>query len=146
MNKSAVSSRSCHCRCSRMVAMPRLGLSSVRTVRLLARPLSCIAAQDLGDAPQGRPSHQQAASHIMDRRWLLAATSVAYMSAAAAGPIGSADALPLAPLGAVTRVGGEKLTGLSDEEVKAILERDLSENQYFVTGSLTREIFADDCR
>lgn len=60
--------------------------------------------------------------------------------------MGRAVAIPLAPLGAVKRVGGEKLTGRSDEEVKAILERDLAQNQYFVTGSLTREIFADDCR
>jgi hypothetical protein len=27
-----------------------------------------------------------------------------------------------------------------------ILAKDLSEGQYFVTGNLTREIFADDCR
>jgi hypothetical protein len=27
-----------------------------------------------------------------------------------------------------------------------MLAKDLSEGQYFVTGNLTREIFADDCR
>jgi len=61
---------------------------------------------------------------------------------AASGP---AHALPLAPLGDVKRVGGDKLTGQSAEQVKDILARDLSEGMYFVTGNLTKEIFADDC-
>ena len=58
----------------------------------------------------------------------------------------TAIAVPLAPLGDVIRIGGEKLTGLSDDQVKAILAKDLDEGQYFVTGNLTKEIFADDCR
>lgn len=58
----------------------------------------------------------------------------------------SAIAVPLAPLGGLTRIGGEKLTGLSDDQVKAILNKDLDEGQYFVTGNLTKEIFTDDCR
>jgi len=37
----------------------------------------------------------------------------------------------------------EKLT---IEEVKEVLAGDLAERQYFVTGQLTRRIFADDCR
>ena len=61
-------------------------------------------------------------------------------------PARHANALPLAPLGNVKRVGGEKLLGLSDDEVLEVLRQDLAEGQYFVTGNLTREIFADDCR
>ena len=57
-----------------------------------------------------------------------------------------ASALPLAPLGEVKRVGGDKRTDLTAEKVRDQLERDLRDGQYFVTGNLTREIFADDCR
>lgn len=55
-------------------------------------------------------------------------------------------AVPLAPLGPVTRIGGDKRVGLSTDEIKEILAKDISEGQYFVTGKLTREVFADDCR
>lgn len=61
-------------------------------------------------------------------------------------PSGPASAVPLGPLGPVQRVGGDKRTGLSAEEVAEVLRRDLAVGQYFVTGDLTREIFADDCR
>ncbi|GFR48705.1 hypothetical protein Agub_g10661 [Astrephomene gubernaculifera] len=61
-------------------------------------------------------------------------------------PVGPAAALPLGPLGPVVRVGDAKRTGLTTEEVAAILSRDLAEGKYFVTGRLTKEIFADDCR
>ena len=57
-----------------------------------------------------------------------------------------ADALPLAPLGAVKSVGGAKRVGLSADEVAAILKEDLVTGQYFVTGNLTREVFDDNCR
>ncbi|GLC39853.1 hypothetical protein PLESTB_001292000 [Pleodorina starrii] len=87
---------------------------------------------------------------------LAAAGTVAGLRAAAAAAggavgltaatAGRAAALPLGPLGPVRRVGGDKRTGLSAEEVAAVLKRDLAEGQYFVTGDLTREIFADDCR
>jgi hypothetical protein len=65
------------------------------------------------------------------------------VSATTCGP---SKAVPLAPLGGVRRVGGEKMKGLSDDEVKVILEEDISGGQYFVTGNLTREIFDDQCR
>ena len=39
-----------------------------------------------------------------------------------------------------------KRTGLRTEEVAAILETDLKEGKYILTGALTPEIFADDCR
>jgi hypothetical protein len=52
----------------------------------------------------------------------------------------------LPPAGNVKRVGGDKRTGLTVEEVARVLERDLAQGQYFVTGDLTREVFADDCR
>lgn len=55
-------------------------------------------------------------------------------------------AVPLAPLGPVTRIGGDKLMGLTVDEVKDVLRRDIADNMYFVTGNLTRELFADNCR
>ena len=63
-------------------------------------------------------------------------------------PFGDVDALalPLAPLGAVKAVGGEKRMNLPVNEVAKILESDLTKGQYFVTGNLTREVFDDKCR
>eukprot|EP00238_Polyblepharides_amylifera_P009049 CAMPEP_0196586706 /NCGR_PEP_ID=MMETSP1081-20130531/55295_1 /TAXON_ID=36882 /ORGANISM="Pyramimonas amylifera, Strain CCMP720" /LENGTH=234 /DNA_ID=CAMNT_0041908677 /DNA_START=121 /DNA_END=822 /DNA_ORIENTATION=+ len=55
-------------------------------------------------------------------------------------------ATPLAPLGKVgVATGGPKLE-VPIEKVKDILEDDLAVGQYFITGNLTKEIFADDCR
>lgn len=45
----------------------------------------------------------------------------------------SAVAFPLAPLGKVEAVGGEKMRGLTLEQLKDQLEKDLREGQYFVT-------------
>ena len=42
-------------------------------------------------------------------------------------------------------MGGEKRR-LPIDDVARIIERDLSEGQYFVTGNLTREVFDDRCR
>ena len=50
------------------------------------------------------------------------------------------------PLGRAEPVGGAKLRGQSDEAVARVLEADLRDAQYFVTGQLTPEVFADDCR
>jgi hypothetical protein len=70
-----------------------------------------------------------------------AATGAVLLSCAPA----PARAFPLAPLGGVERVGGEKLR-LPIADVAKTLERDLVDGQYFVTGDLTREIFDDRCR
>ncbi|KXZ50062.1 hypothetical protein GPECTOR_18g41 [Gonium pectorale] len=90
---------------------------------------------------------QADADGVSSRRLVL--VGMAGMAMAVGLPLASswpAEALPLGPLGPVKRVGGEKLTGLGAEEVADILRRDLAVGQYFVTGDLTREIFADDCR
>ena len=42
--------------------------------------------------------------------------------------------------------GEEKRTGLPITEVAAILQRDLSERKYILTGQMTSAIFADDAR
>ncbi|KAG2427637.1 hypothetical protein HXX76_012288 [Chlamydomonas incerta] len=88
--------------------------------------------------------HRQAAAPAPSagRRALLAGA----VALAAAPLAGAAGALPLGPLGPVKRVGGDKRTGLTAEEVADVLRRDLEVGQYFVTGDLTREVFADDCR
>jgi len=84
----------------------------------------------------------------MSRRQLLTATTVMqFVVPLIISPTSPAEALPLAPLGKVGKhVGGVKLTNLSPEEVANILARNLRDGQYFVTGDLTPEIFADDCR
>ncbi|CAI7838780.1 unnamed protein product, partial [Closterium sp. NIES-53] len=49
--------------------------------------------------------------------------------------------------GAAAAAGGDgKQRGLSVEQVKDIIARDISEGQYFVTGDLTASIYRDDCR
>lgn len=67
-----------------------------------------------------------------------------------------ANALQLAPLGRPKRIGNEKRTDVSIEDIKEILKRDLQpveknadgtfRGAYFVTGNVTPEIFEDDCR
>lgn len=91
-----------------------------------------------GGAPAG------ASPSLPSRRVTL---SLPFIAAAAAAAAERAAATPLAPLGRVgTRQGGDKLTGLPIEEVRDILARDLAERQYFVSGNLTSEVFADDAR
>jgi hypothetical protein len=98
--------------------------------------------------------HQQHADHPqpllfpMSRRQLLTATTVMqFVTPLLLKPTSPAEALPLAPLGKVEKhVGSAKLTNLLPEEVANILARNLRDGQYFVTGDLTPEIFADDCR
>lgn len=59
----------------------------------------------------------------------------------------NAQAIPLAPLGKGSdTIGGPKLQQPSLKEVQDILAKDLADGQYFVTGNLTPEVFADDCR
>ena len=56
-------------------------------------------------------------------------------------------ALPLAPLGNVSdSIGGPKRAHLAPQQIADILAHDLRDSQYFITGKLTYEIFADDCR
>ncbi|GIL90152.1 hypothetical protein Vretimale_16354 [Volvox reticuliferus] len=94
--------------------------------------------------------YSPAENHNYSRRTLLlrlvAIGSTTAFVALHDGQTSPAAALPLGPLGSVKRVGGDKQTGLSAEEVAEVLRRDLAEGQYFVTGNLTREVFADDCR
>ena len=63
----------------------------------------------------------------LSRRQMLGAAAAASLAAAGAGSVGTggswvaplpAEAAPLAPLGGIERVGGDKLTGLTAEQVK----------------------------
>ncbi len=74
------------------------------------------------------------------RRALLSAASIALAADATAL---DAHAAPLAPLGGIERVGGEKRTGLGAEGVRDVLARDIGVGQYFVSGNLTNEVFSD---
>ncbi|KAL4443958.1 hypothetical protein ABPG75_011695 [Micractinium tetrahymenae] len=106
------------------------------------RAAAAVGAPQGGDAGDAVP---------LSRRQLLAiGTAILAGGAVSTGTAGGlaaplpAQALELAPLGPVQAVG-EKLEGLSAEQVKDILARNLREGQYFVTGDLTPEIFDDDC-
>ena len=104
------------------------------------------SASPRGDAEASSSSSTSPSSppvHLRRRHALVALVAAAV---APSGPEQRASALPLAPLGEVKRVGGDKRTDLTAEKVRDQLERDLRDGQYFVTGNLTREIFADDCR
>eukprot|EP00955_Chlamydomonas_euryale_P095080 364912-Chlamydomonas_euryale.AAC.12 len=97
-------------------------------------------------APDCANSHPLPAS----RRSALA-TAVASMVAAAAAATAwmppPAHAIPLAPLGPAAPVAGPpKARGLSAEQVKQVLQADIAERQYFVTGRLSQDIFSDNCR
>ena len=45
-----------------------------------------------------------------------------------------------------SRPSMQKQRGLPPSEVAAILERDLRDNKYILTGQLTRSVFSDGCR
>mmetsp|Transcript_7804 Transcript_7804/g.12303 ORF Transcript_7804/g.12303 Transcript_7804/m.12303 type:complete len:137 (+) Transcript_7804:18-428(+) len=51
-----------------------------------------------------------------------------------------ATAFPLASLGGVKKIADNKTRDLTMEQIKDVLEKDLRDRQYFVTGNLTREI------
>lgn len=102
---------------------------------VLLLPLSAITIM-LGNKPACR------ARSSTSRRAALLAGPALFVATV----VRPSTAVPLAPLGPVTRIGGDKRVGLSTDEVKEILAKDISEGQYFVTGKLTREVFADDCR
>jgi hypothetical protein len=40
---------------------------------------------------------------------------------------------------------GTKSVGLSLSEVAAVIKQDFEKRQYYVTGRLTKQIYADDC-
>ena len=61
----------------------------------------------------------------VDRRHALIAATVGVLTTASASRLPPASALPLAPLGAVKRVGGDKRTDLTAQKVRDQLERDL---------------------
>lgn len=87
-----------------------------------------VAAAMAPSQPTGPPEAAAPSSALpLGRRQLLSATAAATLAAAAArtGLAGGswvapppAAALELAPLGKVERVGGDKLTGLTAEQVK----------------------------
>jgi len=114
-------------------------LISIRTTA------SCVQTASSGDRDriqQGSPPSLP----YFTRRHLLATTFGGLLASHVSLPRDTA-ALPLAPLGSPAEsVGGAKLTGLSPEEIRDILARNLREGQYFITGDLTPEIFADNCR
>eukprot|EP00798_Chlamydomonas_sp_ICE-L_P030523 gene30523-35551_t len=96
-----------------------------------------MSAAQRAETVKGRP--------VSGRRSVLAVVPALLL--AGLGPIAAppARAIPLAPLGPVKRIGGDKLK-LSTEEVLNTLKVDLGERMYLVTGNLTEEIFDDQCR
>jgi len=95
----------------------------------------------VGDS-SARPSPVLYNIYINRRALLLSSIGLAFVPGVLAG---DARAIPLAPLGRIERED-RKQTGLSPEQVKEILRKDLEEGQYFVTGNLTTTIFDDSCR
>ena len=93
--------------------------------------------------------HKSPQPLALSRRQLLTATTLLPLAAPLIIKSNSpAEALPLAHLGSNVEkhVGGDKLINLKPEEIADILTRNLRDGQYFVTGDLTPEIFADNCR
>jgi hypothetical protein len=86
---------------------------------------------------------------IAEAATITLAVAPARASAAAPGEQGSPFDWSALWKGSAVGVGGEasqKSVGQSATDVAAILARDLGERRYILTGDLTPEIFADDCR
>jgi len=126
-------------------AAPRLAARPRHAPQASAVAVACSSASGGGGVP---------AAVVERRRRPVAAAAAASTSrrAAALGlpllllGVPAAGALELAPLGPVRGVGGAKRVGQTAAQVAEVLAADLAERQYFVTGNLTPEIFADDCR
>lgn len=89
--------------------------------------------------PSTHPRSLMCASHSRREALMLATIAAPLLSHP------TSQALPLAPLGAV-QVGENKRTGITIQELKDILARDIGEGMYFVTGNLSPEVFDDNCR
>jgi hypothetical protein len=77
---------------------------------------------------------------------LTSVISVAIASSSSSPAVAAPPALSLYENPSNTRVGGTKRRDLTSDALLDTLANDISVNQYFVTGKLTEEIFADDCR
>mmetsp|Transcript_398 Transcript_398/g.915 ORF Transcript_398/g.915 Transcript_398/m.915 type:complete len:228 (+) Transcript_398:157-840(+) len=107
---------------------------------------SCAASRTRSNMTSPPPSSPPAAASVQRRAVVVSAPLVSIASIALATLKDRASAVPLAPLGKVSRVGAKRIN-LNIEEIKDILESDLSQGQYFINpGGLTTEIFADNCR
>ena len=86
--------------------------------------------------------------HHRGRRSVLLTSviSVAIASSSSSPAVAAPPALSLYENPSNTRVGGTKRRDLTSDALLDTLANDISVNQYFVTGKLTEEIFADDCR
>ena len=86
------------------------------------------------------------------RRSVLLATIISTAIASSSSSSSTTTALAAPPTLALyenpsnTRVGGTKRRDLTSDALLDTLTNDIAVNQYFVTGKLTEEIFADDCR
>lgn len=86
--------------------------------------------------------------HYRGRRSVLLTTiiSTAIASSSSSSALAAPPTLALYENPSNTRVGGTKRRDLTSDALLDTLTNDIAVNQYFVTGKLTEEIFADDCR
>ena len=86
--------------------------------------------------------------HHRGRRSVLLTTiiSTAIASSSSSSALAAPPTLALYENPSNTRVGGTKRRDLTSDALLDTLTNDIAVNQYFVTGKLTEEIFADDCR
>jgi hypothetical protein len=76
----------------------------------------------------------------------IVSTAIASSSSSSSTALAAPPTLALYENPSNTRVGGTKRRDLTSDALLDTLTNDIAVNQYFVTGKLTEEIFADDCR
>lgn len=70
-------------------------------------------------------------SGVSRRQWITAASGAAFIGASTL-PATAADS-------------STKLTNLSNEELAKIIQYDIDENQFLVTGKITRQVYDESC-
>eukprot|EP00242_Pyramimonas_sp_CCMP2087_P005563 CAMPEP_0198212530 /NCGR_PEP_ID=MMETSP1445-20131203/26495_1 /TAXON_ID=36898 /ORGANISM="Pyramimonas sp., Strain CCMP2087" /LENGTH=248 /DNA_ID=CAMNT_0043886995 /DNA_START=78 /DNA_END=824 /DNA_ORIENTATION=+ len=120
-------------------AFPRKVLAAGRQ----RKGATCLATRSQTECSTSATNNEQ---HKQNSRRTLLQIASATAFSTLFYPRAPAVAIPLAPLGKVgVPTGGKKLR-LTVDEAKDMLANDLAVGQYFVTGNLTKELFADDCR
>ena len=107
-------------------ALPSLGLPSLaRAARPTAAALLLHASSESPDSSLGR------------RSFLAGAAGVS-----ALGALGKQESAWAEDLAVAT---GPKRVGISDDELRAAVEKDVVQQQFMVTGALTRELYDESC-
>lgn len=119
----------------------RLAVTNLHAKQMPARhPVVTRAGQEVGHGDERFPTP------VSGRRQLLAALGAISLCAQSSMHVSAADAATSSSTQSDTSTSAaSKLTGLSPQQLAERIRDDFVRKQYYVTGNLSSELFADDC-